>query len=190
MYWPLQNCVWCSGPSFFCILHRLHHSKSPYNWTLSLGFVDVADSEWEDIDYDMNEIDKMVANAYPQAHGTLCCLLTYVGMVSVCTMLWTWQCTKNSTGAPNAGGFYITAIAELLVTASLPFYLFYFGTNTQRKHCTKFDLRCMGPLLLREGKGPLQFYIKCISRYSPVSVFFTGHTTPSRRRIEHFRLNL
>ena len=27
----------------------------------------------------------------------------------------------------------------------------------------------MGPLLLREGKDPLQFYIKCISRYSPVS---------------------
>ena len=49
----------------------------------------MADSEWEDIDYDMNEIDKMVANAYPQAHGTLCCLLTYVGMVFVRTMLWT-----------------------------------------------------------------------------------------------------
>ena len=38
----------------------------------------MADSEWEDIDYDMNEIDKMVANAYPQAHGTLCYLLTYL----------------------------------------------------------------------------------------------------------------
>jgi len=25
-------------PSFFCILHQSHHSKSSYNWTLSLGF--------------------------------------------------------------------------------------------------------------------------------------------------------
>jgi len=41
----------------------------------SLGFVDAqpaADSEWEDIDYNMDEIDCMIANAYPQAHGTLC----------------------------------------------------------------------------------------------------------------------
>ena len=43
--------------------------------TLSLGFVDAqpaADSEWEDIDYNMDEIDCMIANAYPQAYGTLC----------------------------------------------------------------------------------------------------------------------
>ena len=60
----------------------------------------MADSEWEDIDYDTDEIDKMVANAYPQVHGTkFCVLLTYVGMVSVRTMLWTcvYVCLKRLT---------------------------------------------------------------------------------------------
>jgi len=45
----------------------------------------------------MDEIEKMIANAYPQAHGTSCqifvrYLLTYVDMVSVRTMLWTCVC--------------------------------------------------------------------------------------------------
>ena len=57
---------------------------------------------------------------------------------------------------------------------SLPFYLFYFDTNSQRKHCTKFDLRCMGPQL-HNGEPCSDIFAlspSCDeSVYRPLSVF-------------------
>jgi len=84
-------------------LHGAPTSKGregpPYSFTLnvsvaivlclSLEFVDARDSEWEDIEYNMEEIDSMIANAYPQTHGTkFCVCYLLVDMVPVCTTPW------------------------------------------------------------------------------------------------------
>ena len=65
--------------------------EGPYSFTLnvsvaSLEFVDARDSEWEDIEYNLEEIDSMIANAYPQTHGTKFCVC-YL-LVSSCTTPW------------------------------------------------------------------------------------------------------